>query len=126
MALYITRLALEVNGQVITDFKGFTEKARILRKKVPLMYKSGTAQLTQRYEVDVDYVVPQINPFSFDGVEGGTLQVTFDSGDTIAFGGVACAEVGDATVDGENELVKKVRLICESRNGNTGSAATPI
>ena len=126
MALYVSRLSLEVNGQVVTDFKNFTEKARVLRKKVPLMYKSGTADLTQRYEVEVDYVVPQINPFDFDTVQGGTLVVEYDSGERTAFGGVATAEVGDASVDGENELVKKIRLICESRNGNTGASATPI
>ena len=126
MALYVTRLALEVNGQVVTDFKAFTEKARIIRKKVPLMYKSGTAELTQRYEVEVDYVVPQIGPFDFDSVTGGTLSVEYDSGERIEFGGVATAEVGDATVDGENELVKKIRLIAETRNGNSGANATPI
>jgi hypothetical protein len=121
MALYVTRCALTVNGKVIDDFKSFIEKARIIRKKVPLMYKSGTAQLTQRYEVEVDYVVPQTNPYSFDAIEGGTLSVEFDSGTTVDFGGVAVAEIGDATIDGENELVRKIRLIAETRNGNSGA-----
>ena len=125
MALYVIRCALEVNGAVVTDFKGFTERARVLRKKVPLMYKSGTAQLTQRYEVDLDYVVPQVNPFVFDTVQGGTLTIEYDSGERIEYGGVACAEVGDATIDGENELVKKIRFIAENRNGNTGANDTP-
>jgi len=124
--MYITRCVLEVNGVVVEDFKGFVEKARILRKKVPLMHKSGTADLTQRYEIEVDYVVPQVAPFDFDSVEGGTLTVEYDGGDRVEYGGVATAEVGDGTIDGENEMVKKIRLIAETRNGNTGVAATPI
>jgi len=125
MALSVTRLSLEVNGQVVNDFKAFNEKARVLRKAVPLMYRTNTAQLTQRYEVEIDYVVPQINPFVFDTVEGGTLTVEYDSGERTEFGGVSCAEVGDAMVDGENELVKKIRLTCETRNGNTGGTIEP-
>jgi len=124
--MYITRCALEVNGKTVTDFKGFSEKARTIRKKVPLMYKSGTAQITQRYEVEVDYVVPTTSAFDFDSVQGGTLTIEFDGGDRVEFGGVATAEIGDATIDMENELVKKIRLIAETRNGNTGANVTPI
>jgi hypothetical protein len=122
MALYVTRCALEVNGNVVTDFKGFTEKARVIRKQVPLMYKTGHAELTQRFSVDVDYVVPQVAPFDFDTVKGGTLTIEFDSGDRIDFGGVYTLDIGDATIDGEAELVKKVTLGCETRNGLTGAS----
>lgn len=121
MALYVVRCALEVNGAVETNFKSFTEKSRVLRKQVPLMYKTGHAQLTQRFQVEVDYVVPQTNPFSFDGISGGTLTVEYDSGDRVDFGGVYTLEVGDAAVDGENELVRKVTLGAESRDGQTGA-----
>jgi hypothetical protein len=56
MALYITRCALEINGSSVTDFKGFTEKAITQSKRVNLMYKSGNANLTKRYDIDLDYV----------------------------------------------------------------------
>jgi len=125
MGLYITRASLEVNGTVIDDFKGVTEHARIIRKKVPLMYKSGTADITQRYEVTVEYVVPQVNPFIFDGVEGGTLTIEYDGGDSVSYGGVATAEVGEAKVDMENEVVRAIRLIAERRNGNAGNTSNP-
>lgn len=122
MALMITRCALEVNGAVVTDFKGFTEKARVIRKQVPLMYSTKHAELTQRFSMDVDYVVPQVNPFDFDSVSGGTLTVEFDGGDRIDFGGVYTLDVGDAAVDGENELVKKITFGAETRNGLTGAS----
>lgn len=130
MANYVTRASLEVsapNGATtnIIDFKAVSEKARVLRKKVPLMYQSGTAAITQRYEVDADYVVPEVGGFNFDDITGGTLSIIYDNGNTITFGGVATAEIGDATVDGENEVVKKVRFICETRMTNTGSASAP-
>lgn len=121
MALYVVRCSLEVNGAVETNFKGFTEKSRVMRKQVPLMAKTGHAAVTQRYQVEIDYVVPQTNPFSFDGISGGTLSIEYDSGERIDFGGVYTLEVGDATLDGENELTRKVTLGCETRNGATGA-----
>jgi len=123
MALYISRCSLEVNGAVITDFKGFTEKTRTIRKAVNLMYKTGAAELTQRYSGDLDYVTPQENAIEFDGITGGTLTVEFDNGERVDFGGVHVVDVGDAAIDGENELVKKISWIAETRNGSTGATA---
>jgi len=124
--IYVSRCSLEVNGANITDFKAITEKARTMRKKVNLMNKSGSANITQRYEVEADYVVPQTGSITFDAVEGGTITVEYDNGDRISYGGAACAEVGDAAIDGENELVKKIRFICETRNNNTGATIVPV
>lgn len=124
--IYVARATLELNGEAYADFKAVSEKARTLRKKVNLMNKSGSARLTQRYEVEVDYVVPSVGAKSFDAIEGGTLTVEYDNGDRVSWGGLACAEVGDAAIDGENELVKKIRFIAETRNGNTGATVEPV
>jgi hypothetical protein len=121
MALYVTRAALEINGAVETNFKSFTEKSRVMRKMVPLMYHSGTANLTQRYQVELDYVWPAVGAFDFDQVQGGTLTVEYDDGTRVDFGGVSTLETGDVTVDGENEKIVKVTLGCETRNGATGA-----
>lgn len=124
MALYVTRCLLSVNGTDIDNFKAVTEKARIPRKAVPLMYKTGAAELTERFEVDVEYVVPRdTTEFDFTSVSGGTLTIEYDSGTQTRFGGVHCKEVGDAKIDGEAELVKVISFICETRNGNTGATA---
>jgi hypothetical protein len=119
--MYITRCALEINGASVTDFKAVTEKSRVQAKQVNLMYKSGTSLLTQRYQVEVDYVVPAVSPFNFENLYGGTLTLEYDNGERVDFGGVAVMSVGDSTIDGENELVKKIGLICETRNGATGA-----
>jgi hypothetical protein len=121
MSLFISRVSLEVNGAIVTDIKAVSENARVLRKAVPLMYKSGAVELTQRYGGTFDYVVPQTAPMSFDDVTAGTLTVEYDNGDRVDFGGVHVTEVGDATVDGENELVSKISWIAETRNGASGA-----
>jgi hypothetical protein len=122
MALYITRAMLSVNGTDITDFKAVTEKSRKLRKAVPLMYKTGAAELTQRFTVDVEYVVPRTTPeFDFDSVTAGTLVIDYDSGEQVRFGGVHTEDVGDAKADGENELTRVIAFVCETRNGSTGA-----
>lgn len=117
MALHVIRASLEVNGKLITDFKGVTEKSRNIAKAVPLMYSTGSAQLTQRFAVSVQYVVPQINPFDFNTVQGGTLTVEYDSGDRNTYGGVYTDVIGDASVDGEAELVRTIDFHAESLNG---------
>ena len=125
MALSITRALLSVNGQDISDFKAFTEKTRTLRKSVHLMYKTNAADLTQRYMIDLDYVVPRDVPeFDFEDVTGGTLVIEYDSGEQVRFGGVHCLTVGDGVIDGENELVRKIEFMAETRNGNTGATAS--
>lgn len=121
MALYVTRAALEVNGQTITDFKAVSERTRTIRKQVPLMYKTGHSEVTQRFSVEVDYVVPQTAPFDFDTVSNGTLTIEYDSGTRVTYGGVYTLEAGDASIDGENELVRKIILGAELRNGLTGA-----
>jgi hypothetical protein len=120
MSLYITRATLEVNGQVISDFKGVTDKSITYGKTVPLMYKTGYAQLTKRYLLEVDYVVPQVNPFAFHNVVGATLTIEFDGGQRDTFGGVSVLSIGDRKVDGENEVVRTIELMAETKNGATG------
>ena len=123
MPLYITRAAVEVDGHVITDFKAFVEKAIIPNKRVNLMYKSGSAALTQRYEFDLDYVEPQINPYDWFGTAGKKITVTvdYDGGERVDFGSCAIVNIGDATVDGENEKIRKIEFMAETRNGATGA-----
>lgn len=121
MGLYVTRASLEINGASITDFKAFTEKTRTIRKAVPLMYKTGAAELTQRFSGDLDYVVPRSAAVEFDAITAGTLTIEFDSGERVDFGGVHVTEVGDAAIDGENELVRKISFVAETREGKTGA-----
>ena len=122
MSTYITRCTLAVNGKNIEDFKSITEKSRTIRKAVPLMHKTGSAQLTQRYTGDLEYVYPKdTTPFDFDGITGATLTIEYESGEQVRFGGVAVVSVGDSKVDGETELVKSIEFMAETRNGNKGS-----
>jgi hypothetical protein len=124
MALtYVVRAETVFNGQSVQDFKAFEEQTRTVSKAVPLMHKTGNAQLTRRFEFTLDYVVPttaEIDWESFVGVGGtGTASLVYDSGTQIDFGQVSLIEVGAATVDGENELVRKLRFMAGSRNGDT-------
>jgi hypothetical protein len=121
--LYITRCEFASNGQNITDFKGFVEGAITSTKAVPLMHKTGSAKLTRRFTFQLDYVVPQVAPVDWlDAAyaEGtGTAMITYDNGDTLQYGGVSVLESGEGTVDGENELVKRISFTAETRNGAT-------
>lgn len=116
MSEYVARVALEVNGLEITDFKAVTEGGRTIRKQVPLMNKTGHTNVTPRYTVDVDYVLPSDAPeFDFDAVEGGTLTIDKGNGRRVTYGGVCTLEVGEAKYDGENEAVRVIKLSAESR-----------
>jgi hypothetical protein len=121
MGLFYTRASLEVNGVVYPDVQKVTEDARKPYKKVNLMYSSGEAPITQRFGGTFEYPVPQVNPPVFDALVGGTLTIEYDGGERVSFGGVACEEVGEITVDMENEAKKTIRWIAETRNGSTGA-----
>jgi hypothetical protein len=121
--LGITRASVEFNGTTVTDFKAVHEKAVIANKRVNLMYKSASAPLTQRYDLELDYVVPQdgaIDWFSLAS-QSGTITIEYDGGDRHDFGGVTIVDIGDAAIDGENELVRKITFLATSRDGATGA-----
>ena len=121
MSLRVIRCSLEINGQLITDFSGVTEKSRALSKVCNLMYETSSAKLTQRYAVSVVYVVPQINPFDFATVQGGTLTIEYDSGERNEYGGVSTISIGDATINGETELTRTIEFHANTLNGATGA-----
>jgi len=120
--LFVTRTFLEVNGTSVAEFRSVTEKAVIARKPVNLMYSTGVAELTKRYQLTVEYVYPRsVTPFDFLGVENGTLSVEYDSGERHDFGGVSCLEVGDGKIDGETEMLKEITFMAATKDGNTGA-----
>lgn len=121
MSLYVARCELNLtDGRTgpITDFKTFIDKTRTVRKQVPLQHKTGHIEVTQRFQFEVDYVIPRGTvAVSFEQVSDATFTVTFegDSQNQIVYGGVYTLDVGDASVDGENEVVRKITFGAESR-----------
>lgn len=113
---YITRVSVELNGQVFDDFSAFTENSVTLTKQVNLMRKTGTAKMTPRYGFTLDWVKASI-PAGVDPrkIYRKTFTVEEENGNRVTFGGVSVAETGDASVDGENEITQTVTYIAESR-----------
>lgn len=130
MSLYITRAELDLrDGRTgpITDFNTFVDKTRAVRKQVPLMHKTGHAEITQRFQFEVDYVIPKDTvAVSFEQVSGATFTVTFENEpqNQIVYGGVYTLEIGDASVGGENEVVRKITFGAESRTEGSHGEST--
>lgn len=122
-ARYITRVELAISGQDLTDdIKMVDQKAYEKAIPVKLMYRTGSALKTMRWEVDLDYAIPQDRAaFDFESVDDETLIVTYDSGEQVRFGGVTFKGVADVSADGEAEVVKKISFICKTKNGSTGA-----
>ena len=123
MSNYITRCQFEVNGTVINDFKSVTENEYTVSKVVPLMYKTGSARLTKRFQLEVVYVQPPVNPFNWDQVLGGngTITLEYDSGERVDYGEVSVLSVAASAIDGENELTRVVKFMAGTKNGDNGS-----
>ena len=116
MSEYVSRVSLEVNGQVIEDFDSVEEKEIEIRKPVHLMNKTGTAKITPRYGITVDYVIPSDGPgFDFTSVEDGTLTIDRQNGTRVSFGSVYCTKVGQVKYDGDNVAKQTIELIASSR-----------
>jgi len=116
MAEYVSRVRLEVNEAAIEDFKSVTEKEVELRKQVNLMNKTGFQRVTERYGVDVEYVVPEDGPeFDWDSLEGGRLTIEKMNGRRTTYTGVCTLKVGEVKYDGDNEATRTIELGAEKR-----------
>ncbi len=117
MSEYVSRIALEVNGQVIEDFDSVEEKEVELRKAVNLMNKTGNCEVTGRYGVSIDYVIPKDDPeFNFKDVSDATLTIDRQNGTRITFGGVCTTKLGSIKYDGENAAKRTIELIANKRS----------
>jgi len=116
---FVNRCALEVNGQVIDDFASVEEAAIVAGKTVPIMYGTGYAPKTKRYEITVEYVVPTGDPFEWSALTSaaGTLTIDYEDGNRVSYGGVRLLELGPAKTDGETELKQNIRLMASNRDG---------
>ncbi len=113
---YVAKIGLEVNGKVITDFKSITEDARVLRKAVKLMNKTGVIKLAAQVGLKLEYAVPKDAPAEdFEEVAGGTITIDCENGTRIKYTGVATLEIGEAKYDGENEVVQVITFTAEKR-----------
>jgi hypothetical protein len=113
---YVSRCTLTANGQSIEDFKTVTENEIEKHKPVRLMNKTGACKVTPRYGTKVDYVVPEDAPeFDWESMSNGTLTIEYENGRRTTYTGVYVAKVGEQKVDGENETVRSIELICVGR-----------
>ncbi|MFA5161148.1 MAG: hypothetical protein WC421_02790 [Elusimicrobiales bacterium] len=108
--IYVSRVELAVNGKSVTDFKSFSRKPVELNKTVKLMGKTGFVGVQPRYELEVEYIVPQSGAFDWSGVKDGTLTVTYDGGETTRYTGVTVLTLGEMKTDGENETTRTISL----------------
>jgi hypothetical protein len=111
MSIYVSAITLEVNGVVITDFNKVIEKKVEHRKAVNLMNKTGFIDVTERFGVDVEYVLPKdAQVFDFTDVADGTLTIDFLNGARRTCTGVYFLSEGDITYDGEKEASKTIEF----------------
>lgn len=115
MSEYVNTVTLDVNGQEIEDFKSFTDNERELHKQVNLMNKTGFMKITQRPGCKVDYVVPAEKEFDWESVKDGRLSVEYEDGKRVTFIGVYTLKIGEAKVDGDNEVVRSIELGAKER-----------
>lgn len=106
---YVSRVLLDINGQSIEDFKTVTEKEVEINKAVNLMNKTGFINVTPRYGVEVDYIVPETGTwFDFSTVKDGRLSIEFMNGKRVTYTGLYVLKIGDLAIDGEKEATKKI------------------
>lgn len=116
MEAYISKVSLEINGELEEDFNAFTEKERVNKKTVNLMNKTGTIKVTKRYFFSLDYVVPANKPErDFEGIEEGTVTIDYENGKRISYGGVNQLSTGEAKYGDDNEVVKSIEFVAETR-----------
>lgn len=113
---YVSQVLLEINGQNIIDFKKFTDDSVELNGKVKLMNGKGHFRKTPDYGFSVDYVVPLDSAeFDFSQVRGGTATVDYENGKRVRYTGVYVLEIGEMTIDGDNEAVRTIKFSSKTK-----------
>jgi hypothetical protein len=112
---YVSRCDIEVNGQLVT-VKNFKEHKRELRKAIKLMKGSGAVTITPQYLFSVDYPVPKGGaPYPWADFVDGTFTVREEAGNSITFSPASVLEIGESTLDDENEKVQSIEFWAEDR-----------
>lgn len=116
MEAYISKVSLEINGELEEDFNAFTEKERVFKKTVNLMNSTGTLKVKARHNFSLEYVVPADKPErDFESIEDGTVTIDYENGKRISFGEVQCLSIGEAKFDGDKEVVKTIEFVAGTR-----------
>lgn len=116
MEAYISKVSLEINGELEEDFNSFTEKERVFKKTVNLMNSTGTIKVKQRYNFSLDYVVPaDKTERDFESIEDGTVTIDYENGKRISFGEVSCLSVGEAKYGDDKEVTKSIEFVAGTR-----------
>lgn len=114
---YVSRVSLEVNGQVIDDFDTVEEKEVDVRKSVPLMNKTGVCEITPRHGVSLDYVIPKdAAEFNFKEVADATLTIDRLNGTRITYAGVYTVKIGAVKYDGENAAKRTIEFVANDKS----------
>jgi hypothetical protein len=118
---FIIRAHMELNGQDMADFDSVSESEVVINKTVPLMYGTGTAQKTKRWEISVDYKTPAVGEIDwFNNIANATVVLDYENGERHEYGGVQVISVGEAKTDGETEQKRTIKLFAASRDGIYG------
>jgi len=114
----VSRCKIFINGAQNTDLKSFKSNSRVVAKTVMLMHKTDYFNVTPENVFTIDYAVPSgKTEFDFDSVLDGTatINVAKDGGGSYLFSNCRCLEIGEETMDNENELVKTITIFAEDR-----------
>jgi hypothetical protein len=111
MSEYISRVAVEVSGQVIDDFESFEEGEYRVSTPVKLMNSTGHALVTPRPTCSLEYVLPATGvEFDFTQVVDGTITVDYLNGTRKTYTGATTEKIGPRKFDGEKGATKKIEF----------------
>lgn len=116
MGQYVSRVDVVINGEKIVDMKNFKEMSLAPRDQVNLMNSTGFVKKTVRHKFSLDYVIPAGTRFDFAAVENATALIAYEDGGSINYSGVCVLEVGEASSDGEKEVVQAITFGAETRS----------
>lgn len=118
MANYVNRVTLDIDGQEEKNFKAITPGEEDHRSQVNLMNSTGTSKKLARYSFTLDYVVPEVGARDWSEVEDATCKYEYENGEGYTYRRCSVSNVGEATIDGEGEVVQTISFIAEDKKPN--------
>lgn len=118
MSDYITKVTLDLDGEVEDNFKSVEEKEIETGKAVELANKTGFAEITPRYGLSIEYVIPKTGERNWSKfvIADAVVTIYRSGGSKVTYRGVRLIKKGSAKADGKEEMGYTVEFTAADRD----------
>ncbi|NVO00760.1 MAG: hypothetical protein HXX17_15700 [Geobacteraceae bacterium] len=109
---------IEIDGQEEVNIKKVYEGKIVKRKAVNLMHRTGKIRVRSRPTVGFDLAISEgVAERNYEDMEDVAISIIYEDGSRVRYQGCSHESTGEVTYDEENEAIKRIDFIANTRYG---------